>query len=614
MAAQLEGAAVDLLALREHTRSAITKMLSSVKQDKILILDKTITGPLGMLAEMAMLKRLGAGQIYHLGIPVSGENKNIIFLTRPTIQNMHKVADQVHKDCRSKPPIERKYVVFVTPRVTKVCTKVLKDRAVLGDVTLKSVHMGFIPVDSDVLSLETDHYFRDVFLNFDLSGLWDVAHSIMKLELFFGVIPVLKAKGEHSCSIVRMIKRMQKEANPDLYLPGVPEIDECVLIDRTTDMVTPMLTQMTYEGIIDELIGVKNSCVEVDASVTSTSKASKNRRGKSFIKLNSEDHLYQEIRDFHYRNLGSWLHQKAGEVRKRYNEVKSSKAVKSASESTIVQMKDVVKKLKTTSAEHNYLQTHSNLAHHLHEKVKKLTFDQKIDKEMAMVFGSENVEDYIESLMGKGEMRKVGRLLCLLTQCRSVYPKRLAFLFNEFIQSFGYQYMFTLQNLQSIGGIADINKRCQWPTIRKRFNLWTENVNLKQPKDISYVYAGYAPLSARIVEYSRDKGGWGSTHKDALELLPGPAYQTTQHTAVKRSKSPRMGGSSSSEGKRLPVILVVFVGGVTYAEISAIRKLGQLYKRRYIIATTNFTNGDKIVGAMLEPNMKKAKAGTASRR
>ena len=42
-------------------------------------------------------------------------------------------------------------------------------RAVLGDVTLKSLHMGFIPVESDVLSLETENYFRDVFLNFDLS-------------------------------------------------------------------------------------------------------------------------------------------------------------------------------------------------------------------------------------------------------------------------------------------------------------------------------------------------------------------------------------------------------------------------------------------------------------
>ena len=37
----------------------------------------------------------------------------------------------------------------------------------------------------------------------------------------------------------------------------VPEIDNLILIDRHVDMVTPMLTQLTYEGLIDEIIGIK---------------------------------------------------------------------------------------------------------------------------------------------------------------------------------------------------------------------------------------------------------------------------------------------------------------------------------------------------------------------
>lgn len=34
--------------------------------------------------------------------------------------------------------------------------------------------------------------------------------------------------------------------------------DSLIIIDRKVDMITPMLTQLTYEGLIDEFIGVKN--------------------------------------------------------------------------------------------------------------------------------------------------------------------------------------------------------------------------------------------------------------------------------------------------------------------------------------------------------------------
>ncbi len=33
------------------------------------------------------------------------------------------------------------------------------------------------------------------------------------------------------------------------------QIDMLILIDRDTDMMTPMCTQLTYEGLIDEVMG-----------------------------------------------------------------------------------------------------------------------------------------------------------------------------------------------------------------------------------------------------------------------------------------------------------------------------------------------------------------------
>jgi hypothetical protein len=39
----------------------------------------------------------------------------------------------------------------------------------------------------------------------------------------------------------------------------VSEIDRLILIDRECDLVTPNVSQLTYEGMIDEVFGINNS-------------------------------------------------------------------------------------------------------------------------------------------------------------------------------------------------------------------------------------------------------------------------------------------------------------------------------------------------------------------
>jgi len=36
------------------------------------------------------------------------------------------------------------------------------------------------------------------------------------------------------------------------------KFDSLIILDRRVDMITPLLTQLTYEGLIDELVGIKN--------------------------------------------------------------------------------------------------------------------------------------------------------------------------------------------------------------------------------------------------------------------------------------------------------------------------------------------------------------------
>jgi vacuolar protein sorting-associated protein 33A len=105
-----------------------------------------------------------------------------------------------------------------------------------------------------------------------------------------------------------------------------PEIDTLVLLDRSVDTVTPLVTPLTYEGLINELIGITNGYVKLDADVAEggetgapggSSGASpqpleqqQQRKKLVAVPLNSNDALYAKIRDLNVEQLGPFLQEK----------------------------------------------------------------------------------------------------------------------------------------------------------------------------------------------------------------------------------------------------------------------------------------------------------------
>ena len=58
--------------------------------------------------------------------------------------------------------------------------------------------------------------------------------------------------------VVDMMLRMRREmAGAEAQI--TPQIDNLLILDRTVDPLTPLLSQLTYEGLIDEIFGINNS-------------------------------------------------------------------------------------------------------------------------------------------------------------------------------------------------------------------------------------------------------------------------------------------------------------------------------------------------------------------
>ncbi|MCO5589391.1 hypothetical protein L7F22_043358 [Adiantum nelumboides] len=179
--------------------------------------------------------------------------------------------------------------------------------------------------------------------------------------------------------------------------------------------------------------------------------------------------------------------------------------------------------------------------------------------------------------------------------------------FRELLHSYGFEYIILLSNLEKAGLLKkQEGKNNIWPHLVKALTLVVEDVDDANPNDIAYVFSGYAPLSVRIVEIAL-KRGWRSIEA-ALKLLPGPHLewsQTNETAGEPRSQETsgieRQENGGVADGRR-SLVLVVFIGGVTFAEISALRFLSAQEGMKYdmIIATTKLINGTTLLQTLID--------------
>ena len=87
----------------------------------------------------------------------------ILYRSNVIITCLHTTIEQIKK-LRQSSSIEHEFSIFVVPRRTLVCNKILEDAGVLGDVSVEEFPLYFIPLEQDVLSLELVDSFGDLYL------------------------------------------------------------------------------------------------------------------------------------------------------------------------------------------------------------------------------------------------------------------------------------------------------------------------------------------------------------------------------------------------------------------------------------------------------------------
>lgn len=569
----------------------------------------------------------------------------------------------------------------------------------LSDISLLDFGLEFVPLDHDLISLEDDSAWKAIYCDGDHTSIFRSAQALMTLQHVYGMFPRILGKGTLARRLADLLIRQRREhlasdpSNPALITPS-QSIDSLIIIDRAVDLVTPLCTQLTYEGLVDEVIGISTSHIEVDPSLLTgqpqqagpqslasgsgtllhMTSAPKKRKHKLDA---SSDMLFAEIRSLNFAVVGDRLHRAAKRLNQDYEGRHQAK--------TVSQIRAFVGKLGGLQSEHASLRLHTGLTEKIMEWTAREEFNRMLEIQQNAVAGLDLSAQYaaIEDMINEErDLMGVLRLLCLIsvvgqgTGGGGIKPKNLEFVKRELLQTYGYQHLPLLLTLQRVGlltrasaagpggntgglslgalasvvgssstqsGVAAVSSSeggtGGFASVRKSLRLINDDVDERNPSDISYVYSGYAPLSVRLVQaiaqkeallnVQRDAAGATDARpkavkarprahpivgwrgfEDVVSQLPGATFDELQtahphNTANKTADSgSRPAPTHKSVSSLLPpsdpdavtTTLVFFLGGVTHTELAALRFMSQQTRnRRFVAATTNTINGDRMI-------------------
>jgi vacuolar protein sorting-associated protein 33A len=493
----------------------------------------------------------------------------------------------------------------------------------------------------------------------------------MLIQQRHGFFPRILGKGDNARRLANLLVRGRKELDAEegssysdsaRAILASATLDSLIIIDRDVDFATLLLTQLTYEGLIEETVGIHHNQAEVDSSITGSAPQTSTQQPtsstststfppsairqnlKSKVKLDSSDSLYAQLRSTNFAIVGSLLNKVARRLESDY-EVRHSAR-------TTTELGDFVKKLPAYQQEHQSLRIHTNLAEEIMKQTRSETFNRVLEVQQNIAAGTDATYQHetVEELIARDvPLATILRLLCL-ESCISggLRPRDLESFKRQILHAYGHQYLLTLDALEKmellqprssasalllpIPGTSSNNPsgsnpsgtKTNYAPLRKTLRLIMDEVNESDPSDIAYVYSGYAPLSIRIVQCILQKTylqslsrapfpltpsstGWQG-FEDVLKSAKGPTFSLVQQAADERVVKARdalrgSGGSGGGGQAGWKTVYVMFVGGVTFTEIAALRFVGRQLegeRKRLVICTTAVVSGGKVMEGLME--------------
>ncbi len=518
---------------------------------------------------------------------------NIIFIIKPN-KDIFNVVVEIHLMLKTKRGDVIDNLIFI-PKENYDIIEYMTTNNMIAEFSIDNFNIDLIPIDIDLFSLENENDIKDIYIDKNLSCISELANSVVKYETCFGKIKYKYLKGDLAKTFCDLVEEKEKEN--DLRITD-DEILGMIVLDRSVDFITLMTTNYTYEGQIDEKIGINLGRIQIKDSVIKGNNNQPNNNDKkkvadkliSYGLTSNYNKIYCSIRCMKLLDACKYLN-----AIRSYYENATKKYSKNSLNEELLKMADYFRKFVKIELSQN-----ENLINYIIDlnPSNNMEIRNYSQKEQILLSGElpDNLYSYYdEYLCHQKDLLTLIKLMIIesLTQNGIQGYKNFK---REILNIYGFQKIFLFRDLETLGWLSekqllkDLKNlgNLSYSQIFNKLELVSEDNN---SLDCSYVLDGCCPIGVKLIEKAV-YGKW-NTIIDVLNKMPGALEFPEKENVI----------GNPIKDKNL--MFIIFVGGVTYTEIEAIRFLnrkfneenlkGKRKKTQFIILTTSILNSKKIL-------------------
>ena len=464
-------------------------------------------------------------------------------------------------------------IIFV-PGETYEIIEYMMNNDLTKKFKISNFNVDLLPIDNDLLSLEKENCFKEIYIDKNLTSISELANAFVKLETCFGKVKYKYIKGDLSKTFENLVLEKEKENN----LKTNDEILGMIVLDRSVDFITALTTNYTYEGLIDDFFGINFGTIKLKESfVKDISKQVKKKPEEKIVTYGLTsfvNNFYSQIGYMHYLDVNQYLLR----ITDYYQKIATKD--KEKAKISLEDLEKTSNELKTYMIEvKEPLFANKNILYHIITNISDSKYIEYMRNEQILLTGElpTNLHLYYEDYISdKRDLNKILKLMVIESLTQDGI-KNYNDIKRDILNIYGYRNIFVFRDLERLGWLKEKTyikniMEMNYEQLCEKLQLVNMNYNEKKVEDCSFVMSGFCPISLKLIERAVE-GKWTKI-QDIIKKLPGETTFPFDETEI------------AKPNKEVNTIFLVFIGGVTYTEIGGIRFLNRKFKEAYEKSTS----------------------------
>ena len=232
-----------------------------------------------------------------------GSDSQLVFIVPPEIETLKMVKRFIENVKKRR--IKKTYNLVIYPKRTVLLQYMIRDMKLHFEFMnrIYDFNLDLIPLNVDLLSLENSDILKEIYVKKEFNGVNIVSQSLIKLQMIFGKAKAWFGKGELAHEAIKISKRIEhceKKLTEKYDSSDRSQIDGIIVMDRSIDHLTPLCTQFSYQGQLDDYFDIDYNKILVDQSIVEDDPAKIDPKKKKSLRmyLTPDDVIFQQIKDF----------------------------------------------------------------------------------------------------------------------------------------------------------------------------------------------------------------------------------------------------------------------------------------------------------------------------